>query len=271
LCEINGDELAITIPATRKRGFQHKCPARVVFSRNQNTRPRLQFFPQTVPEFVEKNPGSWLEVLTTDIDDQQHFNGFLYCLQSQVQRIVTSGYKKFAADAVFINPEHSGFDGWSLCNLTSRDPNGNLVCLASCLCPKENAEAHRNMFDKVMDIKLATDPDPHTFREVLDIPDALILSDRGKGEDVTTRLQTHCLYIWCVVWTVKRWIGMLKHCVCGPTIHRVEEGSAGIIASGPARSVREAFAGRLHQKRTSWQSLALHKGLLETAALSNNR
>jgi len=128
--------------------------------------------------------------------------------------MVTSGYKTFAADAAFIKPEHNGLDGWALCNLTSRDPNGSLVCLASCLCPKENAEAYRKMLDKVMEIKLATDPDqdnpePLTFGDVLDSPDALILSDRAKGEHVTTRFHIACILgnlkmscsqsnIWCV-------------------------------------------------------------------------
>ena len=155
------------------------------------------FFRSLCDRFVEKNPGSWAEVLTTVIDDQEHFNGFLYCLQPQVQRIVTPDYKTFAADVAFIKPEHNGLDGWVLCNLTSRDPNGNLVCLVSCVCPKENTEAYGIMFDKVMDIKLAGDPDqdnsePLTFGEVLNRPDALILSDRDKGEDVTTRFQVAC-------------------------------------------------------------------------------
>ena len=176
------------------------------------------FFRSLCRRFVVENPGSWAEVLTTDIDDEEHFNGFLYCLQPQVQRIVTSGYKTFAADATFIKPEHNGLDGWALCNLTSRDPNGNLVCLASCLCPKENAEAYSNMFDKVMDIKLAADPEqdspePRTFREVLDSPDDLILSDRAKGEHVTTRFHIACILgmmacsqsnIWCVYCPVVR-------------------------------------------------------------------
>jgi hypothetical protein len=64
--------------------------------------------------FVQKTPGSWAQVLTKTEDDEERFDGFLYCLKSQVQRIVTSGYKTFAADVVFIKPEHNGLDGWAL-------------------------------------------------------------------------------------------------------------------------------------------------------------
>ena len=88
-----------------------------------------------------------------------------------MQPIVTSGYKTFAADAAFIKPEHNGLDGWVLYNLSSRDPNGNLVCLSSCLCPKENADTYNTMFQKVMEIKLAPQEDstqPHTFGDFLD-------------------------------------------------------------------------------------------------------
>jgi hypothetical protein len=295
LCEFQRrDELEVKIPDTRKRGFHHKCPARVVFSckntdrvwrvsevcsifdhhvdcrvfttrsrvtaaqmRNLPTaqslvrnhpdistpsfvqtvmdtvgaschqskrhmrrtlkcmkQPRSLMDPLQSPEydyhffhslcrrFVQKNPGSWAQVLTKTEDDEERFDGFLYCLKPQVQRIVTSGYKTFAADAAFIKPEHNGLDGWALCNLSSRDPNGNLVCLASCLCPKENADAYNKMFDKVMDIEVTPQQDsaqPRTFREVLDSPDSLILSDRGKGEYVTTRWRTHSLCFGCVV------------------------------------------------------------------------
>ena len=123
--------------------------------------------------FVQNNPGSWAQVLTKAEDDDERFDGFLYCSKTQVQPIVTSGYKTFSADVVFIKPEHNGLDGWTLCNLRSRDPHGNLVCLASYLCPKENDDTYNTMFQKVMEIKVAPLEDstqPHTFGDFLDSP-----------------------------------------------------------------------------------------------------
>ena len=56
-------------------------------------------------------------------DDEERFDGFWYFLKTQVQRIVTSGYKTFTADVDFIKTEHNGLDGKVLCNLSSRDSN----------------------------------------------------------------------------------------------------------------------------------------------------
>ena len=113
-------------------------------------RPRSLMDPHKSPEhdyhflqdlcrkFVELNLGSWSQVMTAVVDDEEWFNGFVYVFQAQVQRIVRSGIKVFTCDAAFIKSEHKVLDGWSLCNLCSRDPNRNLVCLSSCffVCPR---------------------------------------------------------------------------------------------------------------------------------------
>ena len=98
------------------------------------------------------------------------------------QRIVRSGIKVFTCDVVFIKSEHNTLDGWALCNLNSHDPNGNLVCLSSCLCPKENCKGYNTMFDKVMTTVL-TEQDHDTernFGEYLNSADCLLLSDSSE-------------------------------------------------------------------------------------------
>jgi hypothetical protein len=82
--------------------------------------------------FVEKNPVSWTQVMTTDVDDEEHFNGFVCYFKAQVLHIVRSGVQVFTCDAWFIKSELNVLHGWSLCNLCSRDSNANLVCLTSC-------------------------------------------------------------------------------------------------------------------------------------------
>ena len=77
--------------------------------------------------------------------DPRKSPGFVYVFETQVQGIVRSGIKVFTCDAAFVKSEHNALDGWSLCNLYSRDPNANLVCLSSCLCPKENCEGYITM------------------------------------------------------------------------------------------------------------------------------
>ncbi len=104
-----------------------------------------------------------------------------------MQRIVRSGIKVFTCDVTFIKSEHNVSDGWTLCNLCSHDPNGNLVCLSSCLCPKENCEGYIAMFDKVM-VTVLTERDHTTarsFGEYLNSADCLLLSDRHKGQHTT--------------------------------------------------------------------------------------
>ena len=68
-------------------------------------------------KFVQLNPGSWAQVMTTVADDEDRFNGFVYAFKAQVQRIVRSGIKVFTCDAAFVKTEHNSLDGWSLCNL----------------------------------------------------------------------------------------------------------------------------------------------------------
>ena len=116
------------------------------------------------------------------------------------QRIVRSGIKVFTCDVVFIKSEHNTLDGWALCNLNSHDPNGNLVCLSSCLCPKENCKGYNTMFDKVMTTAL-TEQDHDTernFGEYLNSADCLLLSDRQASPTPNMTSTTSSLHTECV-------------------------------------------------------------------------
>lgn len=131
--------------------------------------------------------------MTTVVDDEEHFNGFVYCFRAQVLRIVRAGVQVFTCDACFIKSELNGLHGWALCNLCSRDSNANLVCLASCLCPKENSAGYSIMFEKVMlvDLTEKDHPTARTFGEYLNRAESLMLSDRHKGEGIYRLFSQH--------------------------------------------------------------------------------
>ena len=81
---------------------------------------------------------------------------------------------------------------------------------------------YNTLFEKGIDIQLTPDQDltqAHTFGEFLDSPDTLILSDRGKGQDDTTRhkfpnrpsVDLVCTVV--VTWSVLKFtVFHLKHC-----------------------------------------------------------
>jgi hypothetical protein len=135
------------IPHTRQRGIHGKCPVRVMWNRhNKDDCWRVNMKCSIFDHHTDCGALMGSGVVTRA---QMWWLPVVHSM-GRNQRIVRSGIKVFTCDVVFIKSEHNTLDGWALSNLNSHDPNGNLVCLSSCLCPKENCKGYNTMFDKIM-------------------------------------------------------------------------------------------------------------------------
>jgi hypothetical protein len=83
--------------------------------------------------FETLNPGSIARIFTTEVNNEECFDGFCLCFKPQIVRIVRACIRAFTLDACFIKHEQNKLKGWALYTLCSIDSNGNLVCLAHCL------------------------------------------------------------------------------------------------------------------------------------------
>ncbi len=67
--------------------------------------------------FETLNPGSIAKFYITEVNDQEHFDGFCLCFRPQMLRIVRANIRVFTLDACFIKHEKSKLKGWALYTL----------------------------------------------------------------------------------------------------------------------------------------------------------
>jgi hypothetical protein len=63
------------------------------------------------------NPGSIAKIYTTDVDDEEHFDGFCLCFRPQILRIVRVDIRAFTLDVCFIKHE-------AHCSMTRKTKRG---------------------------------------------------------------------------------------------------------------------------------------------------
>jgi hypothetical protein len=104
------------------------------------------------------NPGSIARIFTTEVNNEECFDGFCLCFKPQIVRIVRACIRAFTLDACFIKHEQNKLKGWALYTLCSIDSNGNLVCLAHCLYDKENQEGYDRLLGYSNGLNIAWSP-----------------------------------------------------------------------------------------------------------------
>jgi hypothetical protein len=108
--------------------------------------------------FETLNPGSIARIFTTEVNNEECFDGFCLCFKPQIVRIVRACIRAFTLDACFIKHEQKKLKGWALYTLCSIDSNGNLVCLAHCLYDKENQEGYDRLLGYSNGLNIALSP-----------------------------------------------------------------------------------------------------------------
>ncbi len=103
------------------------------------------------------NPGSIVQIFTTEVNDEERFDGFCLCFKPQILRIVRAGIRAFTVDACFIKHEQNKLKGWALYTLCSIDSNANMVCLADCLYDKENQEGYDRLLALCQQVNMDDD------------------------------------------------------------------------------------------------------------------
>jgi hypothetical protein len=120
------------------------------------------------------NPGSIAQIFTTEVNDEQRFDGFCLCFKPQIQRIVRADIRALTLDACFIKHEHNNLKG----TLCSMDSNDNLVCLGHCLYDRENQEGYDRLLSPCQEVKI--DDNGTTFEKHLNHKLSAILADRHR-------------------------------------------------------------------------------------------
>ena len=111
----------------------------------------LQTFCQA---FETLNPGSIAKVYTTEVNDEERFDGFCLCFRPQILRIVGADIRAFALDTCFIKHEQNNLKGWALYTMCSMDSVANQVCLAHCLYDKQNQEGYDRLLVLCQEVKM---------------------------------------------------------------------------------------------------------------------
>jgi hypothetical protein len=64
--------------------------------------------------FETLNPGSIARIFTTEVNNEECFDGFCLCFKPQIVRIVRACIRAFTLDACFIKHEQNKLKGWAL-------------------------------------------------------------------------------------------------------------------------------------------------------------